>query len=229
MASARAGIKGLHLTLPAVLMNGVMLTDISTGSAVAVQRFTKESADLAYRTFIRHGRPPFVYFYKNGGVEVEYTALKNEYESSFLEARRKNYRHCRNVREFTEADDIIYINAIDTENVILPIYEQLREIPGVGAVAYPDNYDSRYFFLESFSGSAGKWNGIKFLKEQYGFERVVAFGDNLNDLEMLRNADFSIVTGNGHEKAKAAADLVIATNDEDAVARYLLENVMMAD
>ena len=51
----------------------------------------------------------------------------------------------------------------------------------------------------------------------------MAFGDNGNDVEMLKNADIGIAVGNAQEVAKSAADLVIDTNENDGVARYLME------
>ena len=57
----------------------------------------------------------------------------------------------------------------------------------------------------------------------YGFDRVVAFGDNGNDVEMLKNADLAVVVGNALPPALEVADIVIDTNDNDGVAKYLLE------
>lgn len=56
------------------------------------------------------------------------------------------------------------------------------------------------------------------LKQRLGAARVVAFGDNLNDLPMLRAADMACVVKNGLPEAKAQADEVIGGNDEDGVA-----------
>ena len=50
---------------------------------------------------------------------------------------------------------------------------------------------------------------------------MVAFGDNLNDLPMLRQADVACVVRNGAPGALQAADIVLPSNDEDGVAAYL--------
>lgn len=49
-------------------------------------------------------------------------------------------------------------------------------------------------------------------------EQVMAIGDNGNDLEMLRFAGFSVAPENATEEAKAAADHITASNEEDGVA-----------
>jgi magnesium-transporting ATPase (P-type) len=49
-------------------------------------------------------------------------------------------------------------------------------------------------------------------------EEVLALGDAENDIEMLQLAGIGVAMGNAHEKLKAVADYVVATNDEDGVA-----------
>lgn len=47
---------------------------------------------------------------------------------------------------------------------------------------------------------------------------VVAFGDNVNDVEMLTWAGHGVAMGNGRPEAMAAAAEVTASNDDDGVA-----------
>ncbi len=50
---------------------------------------------------------------------------------------------------------------------------------------------------------------------------AIAFGDMPNDIEMLAWAGHGVAMGNGHPHAKAAANEVTLTNDEDGVAVVL--------
>jgi Cof subfamily protein (haloacid dehalogenase superfamily) len=50
---------------------------------------------------------------------------------------------------------------------------------------------------------------------------VLAFGDMPNDVPMLRWAGRAVAVANAHPEARAVADEVTASNDEDGVARYL--------
>ncbi|KAF9959511.1 hypothetical protein BGZ65_000331 [Modicella reniformis] len=52
-------------------------------------------------------------------------------------------------------------------------------------------------------------------------EEVVAFGDLLNDAEMLQFAGLGLCMGNGHEDMKKLADRVIGTNAEDGLAKEI--------
>lgn len=52
-------------------------------------------------------------------------------------------------------------------------------------------------------------------------EETMAFGDNLNDIEMLRHASFSIAIGNAREEVKKAAKYIADTNVNDGVLKAM--------
>lgn len=58
--------------------------------------------------------------------------------------------------------------------------------------------------------------------------QVIAMGDSLNDLSMIRAAGLGVAMGNAQDELKASADLVTVTNEEHGVAKiihdYLLVN-----
>lgn len=60
---------------------------------------------------------------------------------------------------------------------------------------------------------------VKFLSEYYSveIEDILAIGDNLNDLPMLKAAGFGVAVGNATEELKRQADFVTVKNDDDAV------------
>ncbi len=77
--------------------------------------------------------------------------------------------------------------------------------------------------IEIVPSGAGKDAGLAWLASHLRVDRqqVVAFGDGLNDLAMLRWAGTGVAMGDAPELVKAAADHVTATADDDGVARWL--------
>ena len=59
------------------------------------------------------------------------------------------------------------------------------------------------------------------MKEHIGADRVIVYGDNLNDISMFEIADTAIAVDNALPAAKEAADAVIGLNTTDAVARSM--------
>ena len=74
---------------------------------------------------------------------------------------------------------------------------------------------------------ATKAKAIAALAEYWSIQmnQVVAFGDDLNDLDMLKDCGRGVAMGNALDAVKRAADLVCDTNDRDGVANWLIENI----
>lgn len=68
-----------------------------------------------------------------------------------------------------------------------------------------------------------KARGIKTLLEKINIpiEKTIAFGDGLNDIEMLREVGTSVAMGNGVEQAKEVADIITDHVDRDGVAKAM--------
>ncbi len=80
-------------------------------------------------------------------------------------------------------------------------------------------------FLEVMGPGVTKQSAIAQLCESLDIapSEVMAFGDWVNDLELLRWAGVGVAVENAHPDAIAAADRVTAANDDDGVARLLAE------
>jgi len=75
--------------------------------------------------------------------------------------------------------------------------------------------------------AATKWNALAHLACHWGIpaSEIAAFGDDLNDMEMLQNCGTGVAVANAPEEVKAAANEVCASNEEDGVARWILSAV----
>ena len=56
-------------------------------------------------------------------------------------------------------------------------------------------------------------------------EEIIAVGDDVNDLPMLKHAGLGVAMGNAKPEAIAVADRVINRNDADGLAEFLEELV----
>ncbi|CAI9755662.1 unnamed protein product [Fraxinus pennsylvanica] len=66
---------------------------------------------------------------------------------------------------------------------------------------------------------AGGTHGLFVLESNFPIgDKVMAIGDGENDVEMLDLASLGVALSNGSEKAKAAANVIGISNDEDGVA-----------
>ena len=82
-----------------------------------------------------------------------------------------------------------------------------------------------YAFIPAGSG---KIAAIKALSEAGGIspEDTVAFGDDLNDIEMLKLCGTGVAVANAIPEVRKAADEITLSNDEDGVARWLSDHLL---
>ena len=80
--------------------------------------------------------------------------------------------------------------------------------------------------LEIMDASVNKASGIEVMLKHFGLEAsdALSFGDNYNDLEMLRYTGASVAMGNAPQPVKEAAGIVTTSNEEDGIYAYLSEH-----
>ena len=76
--------------------------------------------------------------------------------------------------------------------------------------------------------AVNKAKSIERIRKSLGFEKteIAVFGDDYNDIEMLRECGIGIAMGNALEEVKAAADYVCGDCDDNGVAHWLEENLL---
>ncbi|MEO6436626.1 MAG: HAD family hydrolase [Tepidisphaeraceae bacterium] len=77
--------------------------------------------------------------------------------------------------------------------------------------------------LEIFDPAVNKWEGILHVADHHGVEpeQIIAIGDDVNDLPMLRQAGLGVAMGNARPEIQAAAKKVIGTNSDEGLAQFL--------
>ncbi len=222
--SAVGYLRELQVNIPSVHLNGVLIYDNRKRQYIGCTPMDTATAREVIRILKDFDRMSFVYkFDSDCGINVEFERLTNEVERNFFEVRKDNdYKSFRQTDCITVSDDerAIYFTMVDRYERLYPIYQEISKLSGAKPTLYRDNY-TEMFFLEVFSSQATKAAGVMKLKELLGADKVVAFGDNLNDLEMLQAADIGVAVGDAVEEVRRKADLLIGNSYEDGVALSL--------
>ncbi len=76
--------------------------------------------------------------------------------------------------------------------------------------------------------NASKWLAVQTIAAYFGLEAkdIVAFGDDHNDKEMLKNCGIGVAVAAALEEVKQVADYVCADSDADGVALWLNEHIL---
>jgi len=112
---------------------------------------------------------------------------------------------------------MVYLAVVGSDQQLAAVADAVAGTPGLAAHPYRNVYTDSDC-LEFSSASAGKEAAVRRLHNLVGADRLVVFGDNHNDVGMMRLADHSLAPRNSVPEALAVAGEVIGGNDEDGVA-----------
>jgi Cof subfamily protein (haloacid dehalogenase superfamily) len=81
--------------------------------------------------------------------------------------------------------------------------------------------------LEVFDPAVNKWEGVKLVAQRHGIaeDEIIAIGDDVNDLPMIKHAGLGVAMGNARPEVLAIAKRVIGTNADEGLAQFLEELV----
>jgi Cof subfamily protein (haloacid dehalogenase superfamily) len=80
-----------------------------------------------------------------------------------------------------------------------------------------------------YPGETSKLNGIIEACNYYKIklEETMAFGDDYNDIEMVKRCGIGVAIGNGIEEIKSEAKYICGDNNSDGVAKWIEENFLL--
>lgn len=213
--------KGIDCRLPMIAYNGVFTADYKSGEILLSSFFSGEEKEIL-PALLGAGISPIVYSYD--GKKERFTYLPETLSvgaAEFVASRTGDSRKtpAPNENELWRGD-IFYFTCIDSAEKLHPLYEKFKE--KYRCLYQRDIYTGRQW-LEIMPKGATKANAALKLKEALGCEKLVAFGDSENDIDLFAEADECYAVSNAVKQLKDMATAVIGSNGEDGVARFLLE------
>lgn len=173
------------------------------------------------------GIHPFCYTLAPDGAHIDVFHAARELtpaEARFVELRAhlelKTFHLAQTCPEAL-ADRVILLFAMGPYDAIAAVADDLRSRSDCYISYYKDTYAPDLWLLEIFAPGVSKAAGIERLRRRLGADTVIAFGDNLNDIPMLRAADIAVAVDNALPEVKAVAHHVIGPNTDDAVALFI--------
>lgn len=90
---------------------------------------------------------------------------------------------------------------------------------------------SNGLLIQIANKNATKINGVKKMLKCFGVsqDEAIYFGDDNDDIEALKYCSVGVAVENAIDKAKAAADYITESNDNDGVAKYIENYILKKD
>jgi len=209
-AAVKDFIVELELTLPLITFNGAVVIT-PEGKPLSVQPLPLKTA----RTILKHLEATSAanHLYLNPADDFFHTDHPWKPTDHLMLKDGLNYRYSPTLgdvlREF--ATDPVKMFSIGPRHELEHVQQRLKDIaPAVSC------FFSEHDMIEFLAPDTNKGTALDFLCESLGRtpDSVIAFGDNMNDLEMLQTAGTGVAMAEAPEKLQQAADYV--TSDIEA-------------
>ena len=212
--SAQPYINELTLKTEAIVYNGAMVKDITSGQVKYHKPIDKNIARVIIEDLKREGL--HINLYQHDKLYVD---QDNEYKKRYEEVSGVKAQIVDNLVEL-DFDDPTKLLIIEDDSDKHTYYQKyLREKYGNKI----DVTESTKYFIEVGAKNVNKGKTLQQISQSKGIkqEEVMAIGDSFNDIEMLKYAGTAIAMQNAAEAVKQTADIIAPHHEEDGVAKIL--------
>lgn len=178
-ASLIEPLRGIHLKLPVIAMDGAVMYDINKHTYLHSYILSKElTSELC--TFLDQFQ---INYFINALIDdilvIQYKELINETEKKIYEQLHespfRNYTKC----DVSGISHCIYIMLIQPKDQIDEIYKALQKVTFYSQIRI-SSYDSMdypgYAYIKIYNANATRENMLSYLKQMTGLTKVVTFG-----------------------------------------------------
>lgn len=221
--TASVAANKINLKVPVVLQNGTFIFNSETNEILCSNCFKAPEAKEIITDILNIGVNPLVFSTINGKQKFSYLADKICREiADFLESHKNDARdNPVGKTEDLYAGEPFYFTCIEETEKLAPLYEKFKNR---FSCVYGRDIYSGYYWLEIMPPNTNKANAILKLKKMLGCDKIISFGDGVNDIEMFKISDECYAPENADGKLKPYATAIIENNNDDGVAKWLIEN-----
>ena len=190
------------------------------------ETFSPEEREKVIGELQRCNVSPIVYSFIEGVEKVSWDVSKeNEGKKRYI-SRRQNDKRMNPLMDERElyAGEVFYYTCIGEREELQPVHDVFSQDERFTCTLQQELYRPE-FWCEIMPKKATKANAISRLKSMWHCDRVVSFGDAINDIPMFRISDECYAVENAVDELKKLATAVIDSNDSDGVAKWLESNV----
>lgn len=230
ISSASIVTKGLSTKIPVISYNGASIVNPETKEVLASVDFEEEEVSRVKQVLMEYNISPLVYSFVDGIEKVSWiTSRESEGTQRYL-SMRKGDKRLRPLEDGTSLYDgkVFYFTCIGEKEELQPVYDILSKDDRYTCTLQQELYRTEYW-CEIMPKKATKAEAIKTLKEMWGCDKVVSFGDAINDIPMFQISDECYAVSNAVEELKKWATGIIESNNEDGVAKWLQANVKLEE
>lgn len=213
----------VNTQLPFIVMNGAATWDNSGRRFISTSPFDNYTIEKVCNIFEAHGLNPMVYRRNGNSIEVHHCGQFSLQEQEFVEERKRLHKtfHLNDQAYKVNDNEALLIFAMNDYSRLKPIYDDVIKHVDCSSVCYHDIFDPSAGLMETYAPGVSKAVAVRRLADEIGADRLIVFGDNRNDIPMMKIADYAVAPENAVDEVKAVANEVIEPNHTHSVARFI--------
>ncbi|HEY3426480.1 MAG TPA: HAD-IIB family hydrolase, partial [Negativicutes bacterium] len=192
-ASTTKILLGLDINIPAILMNGAAIYDIANSKYIKTEAIPQEMAYAILEILRKHQMTSFMYAFSDNKLQVYYEILNTlalqDYYDEHVIKYAKSFEQVSCFSSKIIDNKVIYFTLMDTHERLAGVVRDVKTLPGIDMVLSNDVYVDNLWYLEIYGKNASKYNAVNYIRDYCGFDRIIGFGDNINDLPLLNACD----------------------------------------
>ena len=151
-----------------------------------------------------------------------------------IDSKKTNIEIVENIPKYIQNlnnQNFLKVTVCDDElSIFNRIMQKIKQIKGIDVLEVShmsrkiikygtEEKELQYYYTEISNKNVNKWSAIEYLAKELDIlpEQIIAIGDNINDMEMIKNAGKGIAMGNSNPIIKQCADFVTEDNNSNGV------------
>ena len=224
----RVLLENIHLTLPAITLGGSLVTWPTTGEHLVARILSRPTAEKLLTLFFEQGIYPFVV-----SIDGEQDRAFHSHTASdaadwyvnekvaYSDPRLCWYDHPSELL----GTDILSMTTFVKQETLTELARAFSQFENTSVSSMPARQFPGWHEVTVSHPKADKGSAIDGLCNALNskWDRIVVFGDDINDLALFASADCAIAVANAAPEVLAKASKVIRSNDSGAVVDYLAQ------
>jgi len=199
--SIRKILKDIHFKFPVMILNGTLNYDFTKNEYVNARPIPKEKVLEIMQVFKDFN-------FKSFEIQTISDSKVNRFAIS----------------DWNKVSDCLALNLVSTKEKMLEISKILSKLKGINFFTHKKVYSENEWFCDIIPENVSKASSLKLFKEQYGFDKIIAFGDSENDLPLSEVADEFYAVENAADIVKQSATAVIGSCSDNGVVKFIMQN-----
>ena len=197
----------IPFSLPVIAMNGAVLYHIPSNTYAYCKTIPRDLTDRLQSLFEQRKVNCFTQAVVHDVLHVYYTRFTNEAQEDLYRIRHGGASEIYACASLPEGHEAVCLMIIETDAMVRRLYEAIKALPFSGQLRLAcraDRLHPQYSILEIYSAEATLASAADILKARSGAASITVFSNNVNELDLIRHADYSFVIGDAEESVREA-------------------------